>query len=78
METNLDRLEVLRTTLEEYRELKREISEQVLQPQYKDKIKALLDQSADMSLKIEKLEEEIREVEFPHSSEASINPWQSL
>lgn len=73
------KVELLRNELNEYQAKKQEISTLLLDPGWnKEEVKSLLDRGADLDLKIEALETEIRNLEHPgQKSGEPINPWMS-
>lgn len=79
MEADQQKIEALRTELHRIMARKHEVSEALLDTgRDKDEVKALLDEGADLSLKIESLENQIRALEFPEIKEAeAVNPWEN-
>ncbi|MGH8728101.1 MAG: hypothetical protein ACREV9_08095 [Burkholderiales bacterium] len=75
-EVKVDRL---RDELNQHQAKKQEISAKLLDPGWnKEEVKALLDRSAELDLRIEGLENQIRELEHPgQKSGEPINPWLS-
>jgi hypothetical protein len=73
------KIDSLRNELNQYQEKKQEISTQLLDPGLKkEQVKALLDRSAELDVKIEALENQIRELEHPGQKPGEpINPWMS-
>jgi hypothetical protein len=71
------RIELLRNELNEHQAQKQEISAKLLDPGWKkEEVKALLDRGAELDLKIEALENEIRDLEHPGKKPGEpINPW---
>jgi hypothetical protein len=74
-----DKIELLRAELSKQQEQKQNISTKLLDPGWKkEEVKALLDRGAELDLKIEAIENEIRELEHPGQPPGeSINPWMS-
>jgi chromosome segregation ATPase len=74
-----EKIDSLKSELSHYQEKKREISTQLLDPGWKkEEVKALLDRSAELDVKIEALETQIRDLEHPgHKPGEPINPWMS-
>ena len=74
-----DKIELLRGELGKHQEEKQNISTKLLDPGWnKEEVKALLDRGAELDLKIEAIENEIRELERPGQPPGEpINPWMS-
>lgn len=74
-----DKIELLRAELSKQQEQKQNISAKLLDPGWKkEEVKALLDRGAELDLKIEAIEKEIRELEHPGQPPGGpINPWMS-
>ena len=75
-EQNVDKL---RDELNHQQAKKQEISTKLLDPGWsKEEVKALLDRGAELDVKIEGLENRIRDLEHPgQKSGEPINPWMS-
>ena len=74
-----DKIELLRAELSKQQEQKQNISTKLLDPGWKkEEVKALLDRGAELDLKIEAIENEIRELEHRGQPPGEpINPWMS-